>query len=195
MTARPLLRHDRRAVTAVEFAIVLPALLTLICGTLELGHLLFARTVLDGAVIDASRIATASLETSEEERDAVLRDSIIKSMEDFPLADGRSMTIVTKVYRDFSTSYPESYDDVDGNGQHDLNEPYVDRNRNGEWDPAEPIEGTLGGPGDVVSYTAIYPKKILFDFLARPLGLQDAITISATTVVRNESVRRKDLDE
>ena len=178
-------------VTAVEFAIILPALLTLICGSIEVGHLMFARMMLDGAVVDAARLSTASLETEEATRTQVMRRNIRRVMRDFPLASGKRLKIETKVYKDFSTAYPESYVDSNNNGKYDSGETYTDRNNNHLWDPATPIDGTLGGPGDVVSYTAVYPKQILFGFLAEPLGLGDGITLKSSTVVRNEAVVRK----
>lgn len=185
------LGRERSGITAVEFAVILPGMLTLICGSLEMGHMIFARVVLDGAVVEAARTATASLETAEGTRTQAMRTSITQMMEAFPIADGKTILIDTKVYRDFNAVRPEEYIDVDGNAKYDLGEPFTDRNGNGQWDPSSPKTGTLGGPGDVVSYTASYPKKILFGFLAGPLGLGTSLNISSTTVVRNESVVRR----
>lgn len=185
------LHSDRRGVTAVEFAIILPGLLTLICGSIEVGHMIFARVALEGAVVEASRLATASLETAESTRTTTMRNYITKTMQPFPTAPNKTIVIETKVYRDFNTVRPEDYNDVNRDGGWDLGEPYTDRNQNGRWDPSSPIGGTLGGPGDVVSYSAVYPKRILFRFLAQPLGLGTEIPLRATTVVRNESVVRR----
>lgn len=184
---------DRRGVTIVEFAIVLPAMLTLICGAIEFGHMLFARVVLEGAVTEAARLATASLETKEAQRTEIMRASITKSMSDFPTAPSKSIVITTTVYRDFSTAFPETYTDTNGNGQYDPGEPYIDRNQNRVWDNATPVSGsTLGGPGDVVSYTVRFPKRVLFGFLNSIVGdASGAIPLSASTVVRNEAVVQK----
>lgn len=190
MTKRKL-RTDRRGVTIVEFAVILPAMLTLIFGGIELGHMMLARIVLEGSVTEAARAATASLETGEEDRDMIMRESIERAMDSFPVADGEVITIQTTVYRDFRSAYPENYTDVNKNERYDFGEPYVDRNNNGQWDPALPITGTLGGPGDVVSYTVVYPKKILFGVLQADWALGPYIRLGATTVVRNESVVRR----
>ena len=184
---------DRRGVTIVEFAIILPAMLTLICGAIEFGHMLFARVVLEGAVTEAARLATASLETKEAQRTEIMRASITKSMSDFGTAPGESVVITTTVYRDFSTAFPETYTDTNGNRQYDKGEPYVDRNQNGVWDNATPVSGsTLGGPGDVVSYTVRFPKRVLFGFVGSIIGYASGvIPLSASTVVRNEAVVQK----
>lgn len=195
MTMRTLLsklRRERRGVTVVEFAIILPGMLTLICGSIEVGHMVFARVVLEGAVTEAARKATASMETDEATRTTIMRNSILTSMSDFPTATGQSVTITTKVYHDFNSVTPETYTDTNANGRYDLGEPYVDRNKNGVWNDAAPIAGsTLGGPGDVVSYTVQFPKRVLFGFLGIAIARNGAIPMSATTVVRNEAVKQK----
>lgn len=183
--------RERSGVTAVEFALISPVMLALICGSIEIGHQIFARVALDGAMLEAARIATASLETDEASRDTIMRASIRRSMSSFKMAPGEDLTIQTRVFRNFSTSYPENFTDANNNGRYDLGEPYTDRNMNGQWDPAVQIAGTLGGPGDVVSYRAVFPKRILFSFLSGPLRLGTKINITATTVLRNESVVRR----
>ncbi|MBB3692901.1 TadE/TadG family type IV pilus assembly protein [Sphingomonas sp. BK580] len=184
------LLRDRRGATVIEFALILPAVLSAVCGTIELGHMLVARMVLDGAVIEAARIATASVDNSQAARDAVMRQSITAAMSGFPLATGQQMSIDTRVFADFSTAYPEVYADANGNGRYDLGETFTDRNRNGKWDPATPITGTMGGAGDVLSITVRYPKKVLFGFLGTQWAMGSLVNLSATTVVRNEAVSR-----
>ena len=187
-----LLSKDTRGATIIEFAIILPAMLTLICGTIELGHMILARQVLEGAVVEAARKATASLETNESQRNVIMRTSIESQMALFPTAPGQQINIATTVYADFSTAYPETYEDSNHNGQYDAGEPYVDRNQNGHWDNATPKAGTLGGPGDVVSYTVTFPKRLLFAYVGRFIGHSNGvIPLKATTVVRNEAVVRK----
>lgn len=187
--SRPL--RDRRGIAAVEFALVAPALFLMVCAAFELGHIMYARAVLEGAVTQAARVASASLETSETARRKVMLDYVKDSMAVFTTAKGKSISIDVKVYRDFSTAYPENYTDVNKNGAYDLGEPYTDRNKNGKWDPATPIPSIMGGPGDVVSYTAEFPKEILFGFLSGELGLGKSVDLSATTVVRNENMVKK----
>lgn len=192
IASRPFwqLRRDVRGVTIVEFAVILPAMLTLICGAIEFGHMLLARVVLEGAVTEAARLSTASLESGEAQRNTAMRASITKAMADFATASGQQITITATVYRDFSTAFPETYTDTNGNGRYDVGEPYVDRNKSGSWDTSKPVGGsTLGGPGDVVSYTARFPKRVLFGFIGNIIGYSSGvIPLSASTVVRNEAV-------
>jgi Flp pilus assembly pilin Flp len=183
--------RDERAVTAIEFAVISPAMLFLICSAIEIGHMAFTRIALEGAVTEAARVATASLETNEQARTQIMRASITRTMASFPLAHGQSVSIHTRVFRDFSTAHPEPYNDANNNRSYDLGEAFTDRNANGRWDPATQIAGTLGGPGDVVSVTATFPKRILFGFLAHEWALGTSMNLHATTVVRNEAVVRR----
>ncbi len=106
MTQPLNLARDQRGVTVIEFALIAPVMLAMICGTIELGHLMFARAALEGAVVEAARAATASLESSETARDAVMRQTIAASMREFPVASNEAITISTKVYHDFSSVTP-----------------------------------------------------------------------------------------
>ena len=183
--------RNSRGVTVVEFALISPVMMMMICGTIEIGHLMFARAVLEGAVVEAARAATASMEISEDTRQAVVRDTIVNAMSSFPTAAGKSVKVSTKVYRDFSTTTPENFTDKNANGVYDKGEDFIDRNANGKWDPAIQIPGKLGGPGDVVAYTAEFPKQMLFGSMTASLGISLEIDLVATTVVRNEAVVRK----
>ncbi len=192
--SNPLRRWcDRKAVTVVEFAFMLPGMLMLICGTIEIGHMIFARVVLEGAVTEAARLASASLETAQTARTTAMSTSITEAMRQFPLAPDQVVTVSTTVFRNFSTAYPEPFTDTNRNGVRDGTEPFVDRNQNGVWNAAVPLAGqTLGGPGDVVSFTATFPKRVMFGFIGGKLGLgSGVITLRATTTVRNEAVVRR----
>ena len=136
-----------------------------------------------------------SLETDENNRDVTMRSNVASQMKYFQMAPNGSLQIVTAVYRDFGSSYPENFNDANGNGRYDPATPttpaesFTDRNNNGKWDPATPVTGKLGGPGDVVSYTATFPSALWFDFLQPIFG--NSVNLSATTVLRNEPAATK----
>lgn len=191
MTSPLALVRNRRGVTAVEFALLATPLMWMICGTIELGHTLFARAVLEGAVVEAARIATASLESSETDREKIMRKSVAEMMGDFRAEPGTAVSISTKVFRDFASVTPENFTDKNNNGVWDAGEDFIDRNANGKWDPAISIAGTMGGPGDVVAYTATFPKQMLFGSMTTWFGVGSSTMLTATTVVRNEAVVKK----
>ena len=190
------LAGDAKGVTAIEFALLAPVLILLICGTVDLGYIYMAQTSLTGAVAAAARQSGATQESSQAEREATMQVAITRTMSAYLLTPEQHPTIVSTAYRNFSETRPEDYTDINRNGQYDgpsgmfAGEPYTDRNDNGKWDPALPIENSLvGDEGEVVAYTAIYPVKHLFGFLSFITSGEQGVTLRASSVVRNEPVK------
>jgi Flp pilus assembly protein TadG len=186
------LRSDRRGISAVEFSMIAPVMILLISGTIEMGYIYMAQTSLTGAVAAAARESSATQESTMAARDAAMRETITKAMNPFNLADGEELAITTRVYHDFTSSRPEDYTDTNQNGRYDgpadgfTGEAFTDRNGNGIWDAhgAPTAVDEVGGEGDVVSYTATYPVRRLFNFV-----ITSPVTLTATSVVRNEPVK------
>lgn len=187
------LRTDARGIAAVEFAMIAPALIALICGTIDVGYLYMAQSSLTGAVAAAARESASTQERTEAQRDATMRARITAIMTPFRPPAGRDLVITTTTYAKFGDTRPEDYTDSNGNGRYDPAaagkpaEPYVDRNKNGQWDAAVPTGTDTGGLGEVVSYTATYPVPHLFAFVFG--SMLPYVELKATSVVRNESVR------
>lgn len=187
-----LLSSDRRGATIVEFALVLPVLLLLICGAIDLGFLYLAQTTLNGALMQGAQVASSSMEKSEQDRLTTLRNGIFASMAAF---SKQQPSVNTTIYRNFGTSFPEDYIDVNHNGAYDgpsgsfPGESFTDRNGNGVWDADVPVTSganTMGDVGDVVSYSASLPVRHLFAFV----GWGSAtVNLKAYAVVRNEAVK------
>lgn len=199
MIARPPLRRlaaDLRGISAVEFAMLAPVLILLICGTIDLGYIYVAQSSLTGAVAAAARASSATQESSQADRNAAMQTAIARTMNRFLLVPGQHLAVVATAYRNFSETRPEDYTDTNGNGKYDgpsgsfVGEPYTDRNGNGVWDPALPIaNSTVGAEGDVVTYTATFPVQHLFGFLNLGGPGARGVTLRAASVVRNEPVK------
>ena len=188
---------DEAGAAIMEFALLLLPMVVLMAGVVESGRLLFTRITLESAVMEGARLATARMESTQEERYALMQETIENRMASFPTYEDQPLEIETLVYRDFGSSFPENYEDANGNGRYDPpqaqspGEPFMDRNNNGLWDPATPKPGTMGGPGDVVSYTARLQAPLFFGLLNNIGAMPTSFALSATTVVRNEPVARR----
>ena len=179
-----------RGVTAVEFALLLPVLLAIICGTIEFGYMNLARMSLVGAVADAARITAVDLELEPDVRRTRMETIIKDRMSTFPVALGSRLKIESSAYSDEGQVIAEDFDDRNKNGVYDgatrtsLAETFRDRNGNGKWDPSVRLPDDMGGEGDVVQYVASYPAALFFP---RILGLTvGAISLKASTISRNE---------
>jgi hypothetical protein len=194
MTRGHLLR-DKRGVSAVEFAMLAPVLLMLICGTIDLGYVYMAQSSLTGAVARAARASVAKQEETQTARDTAMRAAITNTMSDYQPVPGGEVAIESRVYDDFDGARPEPYQDTVANGRYDPpsgtfpGEPFTDRNGNGVRDlETRYKDGTTGETGDVVRYTATYTVQHLFGFISAWNG-EPGVHLSATSVVRNEPVK------
>lgn len=173
---------DRRGATAVEFALGLPILLSLIMGGIEIGYSAYAQSVLSGAARDAARIGLTGAGTREQR----IASRIAALMQAFPKTGSAQVVVDSRVYASFEdVDRPEPWVDGDGNGACNAGETFQDINGNNRWDRDMARTG-LGGPGEVVAYEISYPLQPLFGFLGTFTGGDRAVNLTATTIIRNE---------
>ncbi|HLM52090.1 MAG TPA: TadE/TadG family type IV pilus assembly protein [Pseudoxanthomonas sp.] len=177
-----LLRRLGRAkegVTLVEFALILPALLLLLFGTLELGWRIYASSVVQGALHEAARRATVG-DLTNTQIDAIVRQRLAQ------FSHAATIVTSTKSYDDFSqVATPERItSDTAPVGQFNVGDCYEDFNNNSQYDLDRGRTG-LGNADDIVRYqvTLSYPRLFPFAGLA---GLSTTETITSETVLRNQ---------
>ena len=179
------LASDQAGVTVVEFALVAPVLLLLLVGIFDIGHMIYIRSVLQGAMQDAGRDSTLeSAGSSQGDIDAYVRRQVQA------VIPGAQVAFERKNYRDFTkVGMPEDIVDKNNNDQYDEDECFYDSfdasgNRNGLWDDDVGRNG-LGGANDVVLFTATTTYDRVFP-LWRLIGVGQEVAISASTVLRNQ---------
>ena len=166
---------------AVELAIGLPILLTVIVGILEVANFFFISAAVENAVLHASRFGVTGGTTDGVTREQRMRDIIEEQT--FGRVDMDTVEIETLVYEQFADiGAAEPYTDTNGSENYDEGEDYVDVNGNGIWDDDISTAG-LGGGGDIVLYRISYDATSLTGFGDWALR---TINISATVAVRNE---------
>lgn len=170
--------------TTVEFAIVMPVFLLALVGCLDLGQMVYAVGVLDGAVEKAARDST--LETGNTSAaDAKVRRAI------GPILPGAQVTSTRKSYYDFAhANKGEVLDDRNGDGLCTPASPgieaerYTDENGNGRYDKSLGKTGN-GGANDVIVYTVTVRYDPVFAMPFVPLDWSRR-SISSTAVKRNQ---------
>ena len=184
--ARRLARliRGRRGVTAVEFALIAPICMTLICVFIDLSMVMFITNVMEGGLREASRYAiTGYLETGKTREQKIAE--IVKD-HSYGLIQESDVTIIYKIYPSFEdVGKPEPFVDGNGNGQYDSGESFTDVNKNGQWDADMGAAG-VGGPGDIVAYTVEYKWTLWTPLASEIWGDGGRITLNATIAVRNE---------
>jgi hypothetical protein len=189
---RQALRRDRRGIAATEFALIAPVLITLLCGLIEFAWVQSARLALESAVMRGARAVAAT--DCPAQRETVLTQTVVKGMQHIPSSDGALPRVEGKAYASAfgDVGEPEPFIDNPAarNGRYDLGETFTDVNGNGQWDPDMGRSGSIGGAGQVVSYTATFRVRSLIPFIARTFGGGTDYSIRAATVIRNEPIFR-----
>lgn len=180
---RPFLARligDTRAATLTEFAITAPVFLMTLMAIFDFSMLLYAKSVLGGAVNRAAR--DSALETNNGTQaniDAAVTAQVRATFQDGTLSYSR------RAYDSFDdVDKPEQLTDSNGNGTRDAGECFTDTNGNCSWDT---LRGTSGqGTGDeAVMYTATLTINRLFPGW-KMLGQPQTTVIRASTVLRNQ---------
>ncbi len=183
MTARRRilsLARDRRGVTVIEFALILPVMLVLMMGMMEIAYQAYVQSVITGAVQKAGRDSGIQGATPATIDAKVL--SQVRAVA--PSAAFASGSPTRLSYTNFSQVAPEPFVDTNGNGVRNAGECFTDINGNGQWD-ADAGRSGQGGANDVTVYTAQVTYNRLFP-VVKLLGWAGTATLSATTTLMNQ---------
>lgn len=184
----PHVFRDESAVSVTEFGLIAPAVITMLLGTMDVGHTLYMRTIIDGAIQEVAR--DSSLEDGgilgeQQAIDYRIKQQIRKLNKS--IDPDEDIKIKRRYYRNFTNAFnaeEEEYTDTNDNGVCDNGEPYVDANLNETWDSDGGDEGQ-GGAKDVSIVTVTVTYDRLFP-LAKLINLPEQITVSANTVLANQ---------
>ena len=172
---------DDSGATLIEFAIVAPVMLLMLIGFFDLGHSMYVRAVLQGAVQKAGR--DSGLESGTINAGSI--DTKVQAQVRAVTGSRATFSSRRQSYSSFSqVADPEAYVDANSDGNYDVGECYEDENGNGSWD-ADMGRSGQGGASDIVLYstTVSYPR--LFP-MAGLLGWSPDISVSASTILRNQ---------
>lgn len=152
--------------------------------TIDLAHSLYMQSVLQGAVQKSARDST--LESGKAEvQQQLLDDAVRKKVQH--LAANSKVDFSRRYFRDFTKAAQataEAFQDINGNGRCDNDEPFQDNNNNTIWDRDGGDRGQGGAKDDVVyTVTITYPR--LFP-MAELIGLSKDVTVEARTVLENQ---------
>lgn len=175
---------DRSGVTVIEFALVAPVFLMLIIGCLDLGQMVYAVGVLDGAVEKAARDST--LETGDTTAADAKVEAVIRQV-----LPGADISSTRRSYYEFSDiERPERWNDANNDGTCSTGENYVDENGSGDWDSDVGSSGN-GGANDVVMYTVTVRYDPIFQVPLVPIDWSRR-EIASTAVRRNQPFATQD---
>ena len=178
MIARRSLARDQKGAAIVEFALIAPFMLLTLFGLFDVGHGMYTKALLQGAIEKAARNSTIEGATT-----GTLDSSVITIVR--RIAPGASITFNRKSYANFSNiGQAEDFIDTDSNGICSGGETFEDANANGVWDAEQGQTGN-GGARDAVIYTVTVNYPRLFP-VAKFVGGSASMQMNAITVLRNQ---------
>lgn len=174
------LAGDRRGVTVVEFAIIIPVVCILLAGGFELGYRAYFTAVVESALLEASRAATVGDKTSDD-IDKIVKDRVATLSTAATVKDIRKENF----YNFTNVGKPEKITyDKNGNGIYDpADDCYEDANNNSVYDSN--LNTGLGTADDIVRYTVTVEYPNIMPVVGL-LGWGNKQTIISSTVLRNQ---------
>jgi len=180
------LRRDETGVSAVEFAMISPALFVMLFGLFDLTYNMYTAEMLQGAIQKAARDSTIEGAAGDT---AKLDAYVTKAVQ--AVAPHATLTFNRTSYANFTdAARPEDYTDLNGDGTCNNGEPYEDANNNGDWDALG--SSGLGGARDAVLYSVTINYKRAFPIAKFIPGQTDDLTLVANTVLRNQPYGQSD---
>ena len=183
MIAKFISSEDRASI--LEFALIAPVVMMMVMGTMDIGHSLFVRATLDGAVQDAARSSSLEGATSLTQQD-LIDDRVTSIVRE--LAPDATVKVSRRYYKTFSTAALARAEEVieqsPGNLKCDRGESFMDANGNGVWDADGGSDGQ-GGAKDIViiTFKVSYPR--LFP-LAGLLGWPANVEMQSDSILANQ---------
>lgn len=174
------LRRDQTGVSAVEFALISPALFVMLFGLFDLSYNMYTAEMLQGAIQKAARDSTIEGAAGDTAKlDAIVTKAV------HAVAPHATLTFDRTSYANFTdAARPEDFTDLNDDGTCNDGEPYEDANDNGTWDALG--NAGLGGARDAVLYSVTINYKRAFPIAKFIPGQSDDLTLVANTVLRNQ---------
>jgi Flp pilus assembly protein TadG len=168
-----VLRDDRGSIL-IEFALVGPIFLMLMLGIIELGIMLFAQTVLDGAARSAARMIRTGQVQANATPQTAFQTALCNGMRSLMPPPCSAVIYDVEVYPSFGAISPPR---TNGSGQ------FVDASGN-------PITAQFvpGSNGSIVVVKAVYQRSFVSGYARQYLGYQstNGQVLSSTVVFQNE---------
>ena len=174
------LLHDKRGVTALEFAFILPPFLFLLMGGSEVVYQVYVQSILDGAIQKAAR--DSAIQGGAQRIDEL--DGKVLNMVRVVAKSATVESSTRRSYANFANIRPERFTDRNANNSYDPTECFDDVNGNKRWD-ADPGVAGQGGANDVTLYTLKLRYERLFP-VAAILGWNQQAIVAATTLLKNQ---------
>jgi Flp pilus assembly pilin Flp len=187
MTRTPALNNQSGA-TAIEFAMILPIVISAILGAWQFSYIGWAQHRLENAVRQGSRVGITGAKTQNLSRQQIIENAVKDAMSGVAKDSGQPIIFASKAYPTFSTmnNPGEPYNDANGNNVCDPGETFYDYDGVPGRSAVDIGASGTGSAGDVVRYEVTFPLDLFVPLVNQFFGQNHRLNLTARTVVRNE---------
>lgn len=195
MTLWSRFKKHQEGATAIEFAIVSFAFFMLLFAVIEFGLFMFTNIAIEAATVQVARSASLGTVTTAGCADRVCEVKTLIEKKTYGLINSGSVFVNATVVSDPTTSAPPIPDICTSPSPTTINQPVPQaqcrmwEENNGITGYQESTEldaGAIGDAGDLVEIRVSYLWHILFPIFRSYFGDNGVITISSSTVIKNE---------
>ncbi len=174
------LNRDQEGATLMEFGLIAGPLIVLLLGIMEIGYQGYIDTLSKSVMHKVARQASVGGKTEDD-----IKADVIKGLGPLLLKNA-TVDVKVRSYFEFTNiGKPEKLTtDLNGDGNLDSGDCYLDGNDNGVFDVNTGSIGT-GGPDDIVNYEITINSPRIFP-LASMFGGSKRMTSYNATAVRNQ---------
>ena len=176
------LRANERGTSVMEFGLIAPVVMVMLLGTYDVGHEMYVKAVLNGALQEVGRNSALEGATNADQRQEI-DDKITAIVTQ--VAPNADIDITRRYYKTFAKAAAAQAEDViedadDANGICDDGESFMDAKHNGEWDQDGGTDGQ-GGAKDVViinvslTYDRLFPSAAFIGYGSDVILVSDSV--------------------
>jgi TadE-like protein len=177
---------NEQGASIMEFGIIAPVLMVMLMGTYDVGHEMYVKSVLNGALQEVGRDSALEGASNADQRGEI-DDRLTEAVE--KIVPNAEVKITRRYYKTFSKAASaqaeQIIDDANSDGLCDEGEEsFMDANHNGVWDKDGGTDGQ-GGAKDVViikvelRYNRLFPS-------ASFIGYGDDVILVSDSVIANQ---------
>jgi len=172
------LRREEDGVTIVEFGLIAPTLMFMLMGLFELGHGMYVQSIVNGVMQEAGRDST--LEGASEDDMRILMEARV-----LKVAPKANITLSWANFESFTEiGALEEFNDIDGDGQCSVDEPFEDTNGNGVHDYKYGDDG-IGDAREAVVFRTTVEYERMFPMPSMG-GWSATNVVEGVTVLENQ---------
>lgn len=184
------LKHDQTGAAAVEFAVVAGVFFMLMFGIIEYGMIMLTKVAIESTAIQVGRQASiGNVSAGCADRVCEIQRAVAEKTQG--LVDAESVNVSTTVISSPTSAAPPVSDiclDNPDNPYPTTCGAWQENNGSPEsYDPPSALNGgAVGNGGDLIEIRVTHLWHVLFPMFRSYFGDNGAVTISATTVIKNE---------